>query len=131
LNRPAAVEALNERLNLERSGKAEWQRHTKPNHSLNRTRHRAALKFDVNCSPVNAGVMRLPLTEKTAYYSRMKVKEVIKLLEKDGWYLARTRGSHHQFKHWNKSGTVTVSGKPSIDVPPGTLNSILKQAGLK
>jgi predicted RNA binding protein YcfA (HicA-like mRNA interferase family) len=61
----------------------------------------------------------------------MKVKEVIKLLEKDGWYVARTRGSHRQFKHPNKLGTVTVSGKPSVDVPPGTLNSILKQAGLK
>jgi predicted RNA binding protein YcfA (HicA-like mRNA interferase family) len=61
----------------------------------------------------------------------MKVKEVIKLLEKDGWYLARTRGSHRQFRHPNKSGVVTVSGKPNVDVPPGTLNSILKQAGLK
>jgi predicted RNA binding protein YcfA (HicA-like mRNA interferase family) len=61
----------------------------------------------------------------------MKVKEVIKLLKKDGWYLARTRGSHHQFKNPNKSGTVTVSGKLNIDIPPGTLNSILKQAGLK
>jgi predicted RNA binding protein YcfA (HicA-like mRNA interferase family) len=61
----------------------------------------------------------------------MKVKEVIKLLEKDGWYLARTRGSHRQFKNPNKSGTVTVSGKLNIDVPPGTLNSILKQADLK
>ncbi|HEV2912392.1 MAG TPA: type II toxin-antitoxin system HicA family toxin [Pyrinomonadaceae bacterium] len=61
----------------------------------------------------------------------MKVKEVIKLLEKDGWYLARTRGSHRQFKHQSKPGAVTVSGKPSVDVPPGTLNSILKQAGLK
>jgi predicted RNA binding protein YcfA (HicA-like mRNA interferase family) len=61
----------------------------------------------------------------------MKVKEVIKLLEKDGWYLARTRGSHRQFKNPNKSGAVTVSGKPNIDVPPGTLNNILKQAGLK
>jgi predicted RNA binding protein YcfA (HicA-like mRNA interferase family) len=61
----------------------------------------------------------------------MKVKEVIKLLEKDGWYLARTRGSHRQFKNPNKTGTVTVSGKVNIDIPPGTLNSILKQAGLK
>jgi predicted RNA binding protein YcfA (HicA-like mRNA interferase family) len=61
----------------------------------------------------------------------MKVKEVIRLLEEDGWYLARTRGSHRQFKHPTKSGTVTVSGKLSVDVPPGTLNSILKQAGLK
>jgi predicted RNA binding protein YcfA (HicA-like mRNA interferase family) len=61
----------------------------------------------------------------------VKVKEVIKILEEDGWYLARTKGSHRQFKHPNKSGAVTVSGKQSIDVPRGTLNSILKQAGLR
>jgi predicted RNA binding protein YcfA (HicA-like mRNA interferase family) len=61
----------------------------------------------------------------------MKVSEVIKLLERDGWYLARTKGSHRQYKHPSKSGTVTIAGKPSIDVPVGTLNSILKQAGLK
>ena len=61
----------------------------------------------------------------------MKVRDVIKLLNKDGWYLARTRGSHRQFKHETKPGTVTVAGKPSLDLPPGTLNSILKQAGLK
>jgi predicted RNA binding protein YcfA (HicA-like mRNA interferase family) len=61
----------------------------------------------------------------------VKVKDVIKLLEDDGWYLARTKGSHRQLKHPAKPGTVTVSGKPSVDVPPGTLNSILKQAGLK
>ncbi|MEM7465577.1 MAG: type II toxin-antitoxin system HicA family toxin [Pseudomonadota bacterium] len=50
----------------------------------------------------------------------MKVKEVIKVLQEDGWDLARTRGSHRQFKHPNKPGTVTVAGKPSTDVPPGT-----------
>jgi len=61
----------------------------------------------------------------------MKVKEVLKLLEEDGWYLARTKGSHRQLKHANKPGTVTVAGKPSIEVPPGTMSSILKQAGLK
>ena len=61
----------------------------------------------------------------------MKVREVVKLLEADGWHLARTRGSHRQYKHPTKAGTVTVSGKPNVDVPPGTLNSILKQAGLK
>ena len=61
----------------------------------------------------------------------MKVREVVKVLEEDGWYLARTRGSHRQYKHPTKAGTVTVSGKPNVDVPPGTLNSILKQAGLK
>jgi predicted RNA binding protein YcfA (HicA-like mRNA interferase family) len=61
----------------------------------------------------------------------VKVREVIALLEDDGWYLARTKGSHRQFKHSIKRGTVTVAGKPNIDVPPGTLNSILKQAELK
>lgn len=61
----------------------------------------------------------------------MKVAEVIRLLEQDGWMLARTRGSHRQFKHPSKPGLVTVAGKPSTDIPRGTLNSILKQAGLK
>ncbi|HQU93919.1 MAG TPA: type II toxin-antitoxin system HicA family toxin [Pyrinomonadaceae bacterium] len=61
----------------------------------------------------------------------MKVKEALRLLEKDGWYLSRTKGSHRQFKHPTKAGAVTVSGKESLDIPQGTLNSILKQAGLK
>ncbi len=53
------------------------------------------------------------------------------MLEEDGWMLARTKGSHRQFRHPTKPGTVTVAGKPSVDVPPGTLNNIFKQAGLK
>ena len=61
----------------------------------------------------------------------MKVKELLKILEQDGWYLMRTRGSHRQYKHPVKPGTVTVAGKPGIDVPKGTLNAILKQSGLK
>lgn len=61
----------------------------------------------------------------------MKVKDLIKHVEADGWVQARQRGSHRQFKHPTKPGTVTVSGKPNIDVPPGTLNNVLKQAGLK
>jgi predicted RNA binding protein YcfA (HicA-like mRNA interferase family) len=61
----------------------------------------------------------------------LKVKEVIKLIEKEGWVLVRTRGSHRQFHHPAKPGTVTIAGKESIDMPVGTLNSILKQAGLK
>jgi predicted RNA binding protein YcfA (HicA-like mRNA interferase family) len=61
----------------------------------------------------------------------MKLRELIALLESDGWYQARMRGSHRQFHHPSKPGTVTVAGKPNLDVPPGTLNSILKQAGLK
>jgi predicted RNA binding protein YcfA (HicA-like mRNA interferase family) len=61
----------------------------------------------------------------------MKVKAVIKILEKEGWYLARTKGSHRQFKHPNKSGLVTVPGKLSDELAPGTLASILKQSGIK
>ena len=61
----------------------------------------------------------------------MNVRELIKLLEADGWYQARMKGSHRQFKHEEKSGTVTVSGKLSAEIPKGTLNSVLKQAGLK
>jgi predicted RNA binding protein YcfA (HicA-like mRNA interferase family) len=61
----------------------------------------------------------------------MKVKELIELLEADGWFLVRTKGSHRQFHHPSKRETVTVAGKASVDIPPGTLNSALKQAGLK
>ena len=60
-----------------------------------------------------------------------KVQELIARLGADGWYQARQKGSHRQYRHPTKQGTVTVAGKPSVEVPPGTLNSILKQAGLK
>jgi len=53
------------------------------------------------------------------------------MLHDDGWYLAATRGSHRQFKHPVKPGRVTVAGKPSDDLAPGTLNSTLMQSGLK
>ena len=61
----------------------------------------------------------------------MKVRAVIKLIEADGWRLVRQTGSHRQFHHPSKPGTVTVAGKPSTDVPPGTLRNILWQARLK
>jgi len=61
----------------------------------------------------------------------VKIREVIKLIEDDGWYLARTRGDHRQYKHPVKKGLVTISGGLGDDVGKGTLNSILKQAGLK
>jgi len=61
----------------------------------------------------------------------VKVGEAIRLLERDGWILVATRGSHRQYKHPTKPGRVTVAGKPSEDLAPGTLNSILKQSGLK
>jgi predicted RNA binding protein YcfA (HicA-like mRNA interferase family) len=59
------------------------------------------------------------------------VRDLIKILADDGWVQVRQRGSHRQFRHPAKTGTVTVAGKESSDVPPGTLNSVLKQAGLK
>ncbi len=61
----------------------------------------------------------------------MKVRDVIKLVEQDGWFMARTKGSHRQYKHSSKTGLVTIPGHFNDEVAPGTLNSILKQAGLK
>ena len=61
----------------------------------------------------------------------MKVSEILQMLKNDGWVLVATRGSHRQFKHPMKVGRVTVAGKPSDDLAPGTLNSILKQSDLK
>ncbi|MEW5888380.1 MAG: type II toxin-antitoxin system HicA family toxin [Pseudomonadota bacterium] len=61
----------------------------------------------------------------------MKVSDLLRLLHADGWVLVATRGSHRQYKHPTKPGRVTVPGKPSDDLAPGTLNSILKQSALK
>ena len=61
----------------------------------------------------------------------MKVKELLKLVEADGWFLVRVKGSHRQFHHPVKSGTVTIAGKESVEMPKGTANSVLKQAGIK
>jgi len=61
----------------------------------------------------------------------MKVSDLLRLLHEDGWFLVATRGSHRQFKHPMKPGRVTVPGKLTNDLAPGTLNSILKQAGLR
>lgn len=59
----------------------------------------------------------------------MKVREVLKKLNDDGWYLDRTRGDHRQFNHPIKPGTVTVAGHPGDDLHPKTLKSIYQQAG--
>jgi len=56
----------------------------------------------------------------------MKVRAVIKLIEEDGWFIVRTKGSHRQFKHETKPGLVTIAGKPSDELAPGTLNSVLR-----
>ncbi len=60
-----------------------------------------------------------------------KVQDLIARLEADGWFQVRQKGSDRQYHHASKAGTVTVAGKSSVEVPPGTLSSILKQAGLK
>jgi predicted RNA binding protein YcfA (HicA-like mRNA interferase family) len=68
---------------------------------------------------------------ESAAFAAMKIRAMIKLLEEDGWYLDRTRGSHRQYRHDQKKGVVSIAGKLSDDLAPGTQNSILKQAGLK
>ncbi len=62
---------------------------------------------------------------------QVNVRDVIKMVEKDVWFVVRTKGSHRQFKHKTKKGLVTIAGKPSAELAPGTLNSVLRQAGLK
>jgi predicted RNA binding protein YcfA (HicA-like mRNA interferase family) len=61
----------------------------------------------------------------------MKVREVIRLLEQRGWVKMRSRGGHRQFKHPNQALVITVPGNPGQELAPGTLNDILKRAGLK
>jgi predicted RNA binding protein YcfA (HicA-like mRNA interferase family) len=61
----------------------------------------------------------------------MKVREMIKIVQKDGWCQVTQEGSHRQYKHPTKKGRVTIAGHPSMDFDPKTQNSILKQAGLK
>ena len=59
-----------------------------------------------------------------------KVRDAIRLVEHDGWFRVHTTGSHRQFRHPEKSGTVTIAGHPSTDIPPGTWLNILRQAGI-
>jgi predicted RNA binding protein YcfA (HicA-like mRNA interferase family) len=61
----------------------------------------------------------------------VKVRDIIKMIEADGWYQVDTKGSHRQYKHPTKTGRVTIAGHPGDDIAIGTLNSILKQAKLK
>jgi predicted RNA binding protein YcfA (HicA-like mRNA interferase family) len=60
----------------------------------------------------------------------MKIRDVIRTIEADGWFFVRQKGSHSHYQHATKKGTVTVAGHPGDDIPPGTLKSILRQASL-
>ena len=77
--------------------------------------------------------MPFPLSreEKNLWGKGLKVRAAIRMIAEDGWYPVVTRGSHRQYKHPARPGGVTLSGKMSEDIAPGTLNSILKQARLK
>ena len=61
----------------------------------------------------------------------MKIRDVIKLIRDDGWYLVVTQGSHRQYKHPTQPGRVTIAGHPADDLAPGTLNSVFKQAQVR
>lgn len=61
----------------------------------------------------------------------MKIRDLIRMIERDGWILSRTRGSHRQYRHPAKPGTVTIAGHPGDEIHPKTERSILRQAGLK
>ena len=101
-----------------------------PNYSLKRTAAYWRLCYH---TVRGSGRLAQALCGKPArlYTCYMKVSEMLRLLHDDGWFLVATRGSHRQYKHSSKAGRVTVPGKPSDDLAAGTLNSILKQAGLK
>jgi len=61
----------------------------------------------------------------------LKVRDAIKMIENEGWYIVKQRGSYRQYKHQDKKGRVTIAGNMNDELAPGTLNSILKQADLK
>jgi predicted RNA binding protein YcfA (HicA-like mRNA interferase family) len=107
--------------------------HASANQRLHRTRARSCHLYFHVLRVTRAGEpqARYAAESTRGILGRVKVREVLRRLEDDGWYHVRTVGSHRQFRHASKPGTVTVAGKESLDVPPGTLNSIFKQAGLK
>ena len=80
------------------------------------------------CEPVSTHFHSL--TQPTSTLAPVKVREVIHMLEQDGWQQVVQRGRHRQFRHPAKPGRVTVAGKPSEELAPGTLGSILRQSGL-
>ena len=80
---------------------------------------------------IRFGTRCVVAAERVLYPAGTKVAEILRELHDEGWNIVAIRGSHRQLKHSSKPGRVTVAGKPSDDLAPGTLNSIRKQAGLK
>jgi predicted RNA binding protein YcfA (HicA-like mRNA interferase family) len=76
-------------------------------------------------------VQKHPRMIRTPGGFTLKVREIIKIIEADGWYLVATKGSHRQYKNQEKAGRITIAGHLSDDLAPGTVNSILKQAQLR
>jgi len=72
-----------------------------------------------------------PRNIKTTGGCILKVREIIKIIEADGWYIVATKGSHRQYKHPEKPGRITIAGHLADDLAPGTMNSIFKQAQFK
>ena len=96
-----------------------------------RCRHLRTLQERDALASIRCGEMHKNRRAQEPEAGVMKVRELIRLLENNGWIQIRQRGSHRHFQHPTKRGAVTVSGKLSADIPPGTLRSALKQAGLQ
>ena len=111
----------------------EWAKHLRPLYRRAFWKGERHAAHALVCSELTS-TLASPAWSDTGYDSSLmptRVKELLSRLEADGWLCVRQKGSHRQYRHPSKLGTVTVAGKPSIEVPPGTLSSILKQAGLK
>lgn len=83
------------------------------------------------CRTEKHNVQKHPRKIKTNGGHILKVREIIRLIEADGWYLVATKGSHRQYKHPDKPGRITIAGHLADDLAPGTMNSIFKQAQFK
>jgi predicted RNA binding protein YcfA (HicA-like mRNA interferase family) len=79
----------------------------------------------------DAEVLTCPSPSLRVGTERVKVRDVTRRIEEDGWRFDRQSGSHRVFRHPRKPGAVTIAGRPGQDVPTGTLGNILRQAGLK
>jgi predicted RNA binding protein YcfA (HicA-like mRNA interferase family) len=87
--------------------------------------------FRMASSAVFSSLVRSTLYTGFPYTEAMRVRDLIRIIEEDGWIFHSQKGSHRQFKHPSKPGRVTVPGHPKDDVHPKTLATILKQAQIE